>query len=467
MRYINKIINIALIFMLIGVILGQDTAYALRPSLQFNKKAGLYKNYVQEKYEQLYRGKGIKTIIQELDKIDTLIRFNEDTAIQFIRSFNKSDLLMLLNSVLYKTRKKDPEKKIVVRVRNILTAIFDNKNISSELIRQMDFFNATENQTVSIEFLDGADGKSAKFIKETFPEILTILRDPRKIKDLFLLLSLYRFSHYIGTPDYINNDEALTPLEYSIKHGFYIALGKNLYVTALSESFRRHIIFKIDENGEFSKAVEILIPGDNKKERMFLGRSRLDVCRDIYETEGENCDIVKTHLMAEYPRNILPYIYGYGDIFKYKRKDPLRIFIHDYSGVNQGRRFCEINGAYFKRVKCAEPIQQILILINRFVKNGYYFNRGYGSDLTFHNFRLCVDGAVRFSGDLDSFYKKKKDNSPDRDINDIFIHFKDNSIMNFSTLKLQVYFIMQKIGAEDKYPNLYEAIRKASLMYSL
>lgn len=441
------------------------------PTLKTNLRtpSSAQKTEFDERFNDICnRLKGTKNtglILEELSKIKALLDSDKKNAISFVESFKGDGLLMLLNGTLYKTRESKDKESVVSSIKKILNSLFKDKSISYELVKQMDLFGGSEDRGVSIEFLDGEKGESSGFMNENFSEILSLLRDPQKTKALFLLLSLYRFWQYKDAPSYEGDDNDLTPLEYSVKHGIYIPLGSDLYVAPMSESFRRHIIFRMDKKDDFTNAVEILIPGDNKAMRAFIRRGRLDVCRDMYESRGEGCKVIKTHLMAEYPKRVLPVIYGYGDVFKYKKRDPLRIFIHDYSGFSQGRRFTDINEAYCKRVGMTDPkelVEDMLILINQFVKDGYYFDRGGGSDLTTHNFRLCVDAKTRFTGDLDSFHKRRRGAAKDRDIMDIWFDFKRNSIIPWGNLNYQVNNVLRRIGVDPLKFNLSESLKNAS-----
>ncbi len=422
MKKIYKIANMALIYTLIGVFLCSDVAYSsnLRPTHSYSRDA---KDVNAERFEQLYnvlfKSKNVSKVNQNLNFIYKSISGDEQDAINFIKSFKGAQLLILLNRSLYNMKDKKNLEGIKRKVRKILSCLFGTPALWGALNGQLALHENIPDDRVALEFLDGESGQSAGFMYKKFPELLDILKDPQKTRDLVLLLSLFRVLYYSTTDSayYEGKHKEDTPLEYAIKMDLYIPIGKNLYITPMSETFRRHILFRINSRGETTDAVEIFIIGDNRQQkRHLLRRERLDVCRDMYDSFGDECGIIKTHLMAEYPEGLMSQVEVYGDIFDFS-EDTFRIFIYDYSDINHGRRLHKLSRAYVEKIAGGKDlsrlssisetiIEDVLSIINRFIKRGYYFDRGEGTDLTILNFRLCKDGRTRAVGDFESFLKK-------------------------------------------------------------
>ncbi len=71
----------------------------------------------------------------------------------------------------------------------------------------------------------------------------------------------------------LNNDDPRPPLRYGIENGLYFKIGHNLYISPTTESFRRHFIFKTNDEGDVLFAKEFMIPGDRK--RLFVDKTRI------------------------------------------------------------------------------------------------------------------------------------------------------------------------------------------------
>ena len=69
-------------------------------------------------------------------------------------------------------------KNIEKEVNGILDKIFSIPFLSNTIIEKLDLLNTTTDEAVIIEFFDGDEGRSARFIRESFTELLNILKDP-------------------------------------------------------------------------------------------------------------------------------------------------------------------------------------------------------------------------------------------------------------------------------------------------
>ncbi|MBF0216146.1 MAG: iron-containing alcohol dehydrogenase [Candidatus Omnitrophica bacterium] len=79
------------------------------------------------------------------------------------------------------------------------------------------------------------------------------------------------------------------PLQFALEEGLYIRIGKDLFMTPVSESFRRHIVFTRNGDGTIGSAFEALIPGDNPARLDTACDKRsgiIDRIRGIYPLRG-------------------------------------------------------------------------------------------------------------------------------------------------------------------------------------
>ncbi len=388
---------------------------------------------------RLSESKSYDEIIETLKEI-TAFTGEEEVAENFASSFGILQFFRLLNEVLYYTKQmtepyaewnsfdglKYYRGNIKIEVRKILRNIFGSPDLSQIITKELAINGTTSNEKIILDFLDGDGGESCSFMDEKFPEILLLLKDPQKVKDLVLVLSLFRLVHYnpFLPPERHKGTKGTQEivLEYAIRKGIYISIGNGLYITPISESFRRHIVFRMNDEKEISDAVEIFIIGDDRKVgRYLLSDKRLKFCQDMYESFGDGCGIIKTHLMATYSKEVVPQVEAYGDIFDYSEaKEPFRIFIYDYSYPIRGRRLERIDAMYLGRIagevasgkilnsKMAMPetiVRDVFATTKRFIEKGYTFEDPTGSDLHSGNFRLCLDGRVRFVNDFEAFGK--------------------------------------------------------------
>ena len=91
------------------------------------------------------------------------------------------------------------------------------------------------------------------------PALYNLLSNEENLRQLLLFLSILRLIY----PYEINDKNADSPFEYARNNKLYFRLdpNSNVYVTPVTESFRRHVVFTMDENGNAGNAVELKIPG--------------------------------------------------------------------------------------------------------------------------------------------------------------------------------------------------------------
>ncbi|OVE71010.1 hypothetical protein BVX93_02370 [bacterium B13(2017)] len=83
-------------------------------------------------------------------------------------------------------------------------------------------------------------------------------------------------------PFTLTQNDPRPPLKYAKEEDIVINLGKNLYMTPISESFRRHIIFSVNPNGLIKEfAFETIIPGEWMDRIMIAVDKREAVANEI------------------------------------------------------------------------------------------------------------------------------------------------------------------------------------------
>lgn len=115
-------------------------------------------------------------------------------------------------------------------------------------------------------------------------------------------------------------------LEFAIKNGIYFPVGDNLYITPVTESFRRHVLFEMDAQGVVGKRVEIKIPGEDER-RETVRVSHYTVARNISDVHGDGvlCEKpIATVLLSGR-------VELYGEDFDFSDSNPIRVMIFDYA----------------------------------------------------------------------------------------------------------------------------------------
>ena len=92
-----------------------------------------------------------------------------------------------------------------------------------------------------------------------------------------LLRKIYPFQHFPADP----------PFRMALEKGSYYRLANNLFVTPLSHSFRKHLLFATGQEGQIIFVVEFMVPGE-REDKLFIGAdNRMKIAGDIDEVWGE------------------------------------------------------------------------------------------------------------------------------------------------------------------------------------
>jgi len=136
-----------------------------------------------------------------------------------------------------------------------------------------------------LEFIDNL--QNAKSFKDKFSAV-----PGNKNKET--LRQLWLSSHVV-----VKND-LRDPLQYALDTGMYLNLGNGVYVTWVSESFKRFIIFKMDQGGRITYAQERMIPGKRLEKRTIKALERRRVAFEI--------DAMTKVLNAQQAAELKPYL---------------------------------------------------------------------------------------------------------------------------------------------------------------
>jgi len=79
----------------------------------------------------------------------------------------------------------------------------------------------------------------------------------------------------------MTKDDVRPPLEYALEEGIYYRIGPDLYITPVTESFRRHIVFSMDELGDVKFAFEVIMPGEREGKREVRTNKRYSIAEDL------------------------------------------------------------------------------------------------------------------------------------------------------------------------------------------
>lgn len=460
--------------------------FTLRPALKYGSFSEKGKS--ESMFDKAFSATDKKkpsAILEELKRLDSIISGNENEASELIKSFHGREFLALLNAYISSAKNDPLLGDIRTEAIGIFKKIMGNPGLSGVLSDQMTLYDTTPANGISFNYLDGEEGESARFLQNSFPALLNILKDPEKVQTLILFLSFCRLAYYKDEEAGYNKDEDSqkdTLFEYALKNGIYVQIGDNLFVTPISGSFRRHVVFTKNVHGGVKDAVEIMIIGDQEF-RESLGTERIDVYKDMCQLFGDRFSStsgsIKPHLLVEYPKKIIPKIDAYGKVITFKHKSPFRVIIHDYSRDSQGRRLSNINSAFLKRISdetgieltAEDLMEQFFTLVNRFMIAGYYFNSDGYTDLTTHNFTLCLDGKLKPSNDYGTFYKPKGTKiHSGMNVMDIFNNIgretrrrKRPVIPSWAVMKWQLGLVLKSIRVEPRDFSFYPIIKRVAV----
>lgn len=410
----NFIMKVIYSLLILFVLQSTTKVFSLAPS-QFQKSSMLL--------EKVARVSDFNMLMNALDRVLENLKlkpYNEEIVSNeiFLETLNLAIIKAESNDFIFPL-KKSP-KQVYDKVTEMIQLIMNSSSLSELLWQSIKVTDESLDQGVKHrDVIEFASETQKKFLKDNFSSILHILQDPNKSKKLLTLLSLLRIAYYKASmPDELNQTSSLTSFEYAIQNKIYISLGNGLYITPLSDSFRRHIIFQMDPDQLVHYAIEIFIPGEYEAagaimHRTMPGRQRYDISKWFQDQYGDQVGSIPVLAVVEH--DSIGTIDAYGEKINFDPMGRLRMFLYDYSNRYRGRRLANayddptITKMYLDRYDkqptvrsmMRDMLQMILIWFNE----GYIFLDSNGTHIRNENFRLGLDGKVYFVGDYDFFGK--------------------------------------------------------------
>ncbi|MDD5439775.1 MAG: hypothetical protein PHS37_06295, partial [Candidatus Omnitrophica bacterium] len=160
-----------------------------------------------------------------------------------------------------------------------------------------------------------------------------IFDNPDNAKDFLKFATLLRT---IYPPDVARNDPR-PPLRYSLDEGAYFQIAPNLYIAPITESFRRHMLFSLNDDGTVRFACEVKIPGEFYDRRVIAADDIFAVAADIHNANPEFC------VKPLYKNTAIPqgeYVL-YGDRVSYA--EPVAVMVYEYK--DDGKRLQYLTSA--------------------------------------------------------------------------------------------------------------------------
>lgn len=111
-------------------------------------------------------------------------------------------------------------------------------------------------------------------------------------------------------PFELSDHDLRPPLEYARAEGIVFPIGPGLFMTPVTESFRRHLIFAEDGRGNVAFAFEVMVPGEDSDRRLLYAKKRRMIARKIEKLYPGKEYCVPILAMKELPQGIYE-LYGW------------------------------------------------------------------------------------------------------------------------------------------------------------
>jgi selenocysteine lyase/cysteine desulfurase/tetratricopeptide (TPR) repeat protein len=321
----------------------------------------------------------------------------------------------------------------------ILTAVFGpgkgKKTISGVL-------NILLTETVQKE-IDGVTDFVAEMIETPEEAFNVLFADNDNAKKFLKLATMLRKMY----PYELTEEEFLAPLEYALEEDVFFQLGPNLYMTPITESFRRHIVFAKNPDGTIKFSFEVIIPGEKENRRDTRPAVRTGIAMEINEAFPGKDYCVR----PIYQKTMESGVYDlYGKKVEFNRDAPLNIVAFSYD--NDGKRLQFVDPEMLDDIaneiglsrevvdrRIAEQVAEIVIATHLLGYVGH--NPKDGHDHHMGNLRLVVkdnDVKVELVADFGAFVKVTDDipqkyRDRQRDIYNIIENQSIRSILDILT----------------------------------
>ncbi|MEI8176719.1 MAG: hypothetical protein WCG78_07640, partial [Candidatus Omnitrophota bacterium] len=128
--------------------------------------------------------------------------------------------------------------------------------------------------------------------------------EPANRENFFALMSLLRLIY----PEDLTDHDARPPLRYARENGIVFQLGPNLFVTPVSEGFRRHIVYALRPDGTYLFRCEPMIPGEEEDRVVVDAENRARVTTSVCErAPGYTPAVVYNHTYDGGPAVVAAY----------------------------------------------------------------------------------------------------------------------------------------------------------------
>lgn len=168
---------------------------------------------------------------------------------------------------------------------------------------------------------------------ETVGEALDVLfNNETNARKFFAMVSGLR---QVFPYDMTKNDPR-APLEYALDEGIYYRIGPNLFMTPVTESFRRHIVFSLDAVGDVKFAFEVMMPGEREGKRNVRADERYSISQDLISRSVGTPLCEKPIFKKEFPHGQYRF---YGGSVTFNEACPLRIMAYEYTADGKRLEF--------------------------------------------------------------------------------------------------------------------------------
>lgn len=269
-------------------------------------------------------------------------------------------------------------------------------------------------ETFPIEVHDTPSGEYRKLLVEE-SGLAELFGDSAKAARLLTVLSLARRAYYEFNNNFLMG--TVSPLDALVRQGVYFRISDDWYATPMTDSFRRHILFRLDGEGRVARAVELKIPGDS---RPGPSLHEFESALDLHQTMPEDTIRPIAHLTF---RGTDQRLHG-RRIGENSSGTPITLMIYDYvgpEGFYDGRRVSALRNSgwfhlqsalggqpYYHIILQWEVLEEAIRLIARMHHNHFFGSNLLINDMHIENFRVVVrEGRIRLFSVLDTgaFYR--------------------------------------------------------------
>ena len=252
-----------------------------------------------------------------------------------------------------------------------------------------------------------------------------LFNDEGTARDFFDLATELRVRY----PYDLSNDDPRPPLRYAMEEGLTVRIGEDLFLTPVTESFRRYLIFAKNAKGKVRFAFEVLLPGQEPSRQNTYAEKRGFIARKINVAfPGKGYSVVPI-FEKEFPEGTYTM---YGKEYAFGPDSPLRVIAFDYKydGKRLDIRKPDVLRSIFKdagispkkaRRSILEQLAEQVAAIHSIGYAGHGATEGEESDTDLHlgNFRIEAKKRrvkIRLVADFAEFKKLSEFADPERAI---------------------------------------------------